>query len=224
MEEANNLTLWEKYQEVPKEYLKEIKAGRLKGMTDINPQWRLKMLTQEYGVCGIGWYYEIVEKWIDDGANGERVANVVINLYIKNGNEWSRPIVGIGGSKFISNESKGAFTSDEAYKMATTDAISVVCKQLGFGSIIYEGRNEDKYATYTYYRTPTEIAAKKREILSGSESPELITEKQRKYLFVLAQGHEEALKTIINSLGYENTSTIRKVDFNTILNRLKEEA
>jgi hypothetical protein len=40
---------------------------------------------------------------------------------------------------------KGAYANDEAYKMATTDAISVACKQLGMGADIYWSADNTKY-------------------------------------------------------------------------------
>ena len=37
-------------------------------MTDINPVWRMKTLTEQYGPCGIGWYYEITDRWTEKKA------------------------------------------------------------------------------------------------------------------------------------------------------------
>lgn len=48
-----NLEIYEKVREVPEKAQKKIEAGRLKGMTDINPMWRIKVLTEQFGVCGI---------------------------------------------------------------------------------------------------------------------------------------------------------------------------
>ena len=42
----NNLDIYEKVRSVPQNAQKEIKAGRLKGMTDINPMWRIQKLTE----------------------------------------------------------------------------------------------------------------------------------------------------------------------------------
>ena len=50
---------------------------------------------------------------------------------------------------FRASESKGIYTSDECYKMATTDAISVACKQLGIGADIYWGADSTKYTSQT---------------------------------------------------------------------------
>lgn len=141
----NNMELYNRYRAVPKEAQKTINAGRLKGMTDINPMWRIQSLTEAFGPCGVGWYAEILNQWIDGGSNGEAVANVRAALYVKVNGEWSRPIVGIGGSMFVASEKSGLHTSDEAYKMAYTDAISVCCKMLGFGADVYWAAGRTKY-------------------------------------------------------------------------------
>lgn len=142
----SNLELYDKIRSVPQAAQKTIGAGRLKGMTDINPQWRIKTLTEQFGVCGFGWYTEIVREWLETGANGEITANVEIKLYIKQNDEWSKGITGIGGSKLVAKENNGLYTSDECFKMAFTDAISVACKQLGMGADIYFAKDRTKYS------------------------------------------------------------------------------
>lgn len=142
---SNNLELYNKVRSVPQEAKKEIKGGRLKGMTDINPMWRIKTLTEQFGICGIGWKTEIVRTWLDTGANGEIIANVEIKLFIKIDNQWSEGIPGIGGSKFTSKESNSLYTDDECYKKAFTDACSVACKMLGIGADVYFEKDKTKY-------------------------------------------------------------------------------
>lgn len=141
-----NLELYEKFRKVPETAKKNISGGRLSGMTDINPMWRIKTLTEEFGVCGFGWYYEIVDQWLETTmAKDEITANVKINLYVKRGEEWSKPIVGIGGSMLVANEKNGLYVNDECYKMALTDAISVACKSLGIGADVYWAKDNTKY-------------------------------------------------------------------------------
>lgn len=41
-----NLEIYEKIKEVPKEARKKITGGRLVGMTDIKPMWRIEKLTE----------------------------------------------------------------------------------------------------------------------------------------------------------------------------------
>ena len=132
-----NMEIYDEVKIVPESAQKTIQGGRLKGMTDINPMWRIEKLTEVFGPCGVGWYYEIVNKWMEPGAGGEIAAFCDINLYIKENGEWSRPIPGTGGSMFVASEKNGPYTSDECYKMALTDAISVACKALGMAANIY---------------------------------------------------------------------------------------
>lgn len=145
MEENKNLELYNRVRDVPKEAIKSIMAGRLKGKSEINPMWRIKKLTEEFGMCGFGWRYEILRMWNEEGANGEIASFVHINLFVRHDGEWSEAIQGIGGSSFVSNEKTGKYTSDECYKMALTDAISVACKSLGFAADIYFSNDSTKY-------------------------------------------------------------------------------
>lgn len=139
------MELYNKFRAVPEEAKKQIGGGRLKGFTDINPMWRIKMLTEQFGPCGIGWYTEVLEKKLEKGANGEIAAFMDINLFVKNGEEWSKGIFGTGGSTFVANEKAGLYTSDECFKMAYTDALSVACKSLGMGADVYFEKDRTKY-------------------------------------------------------------------------------
>ena len=139
-----NLELYDKFRSVPDDAKKPIIAGRLKGKTDINPMWRIKALTEAFGPSGFGWYYTVTKKWLVP--RGDEVAAFVdIELYVKYGEEWSKPILGTGGSMFAAKEKGGIYVSDECYKMATTDAISVACKQLGIGADVYWNSDRSKY-------------------------------------------------------------------------------
>lgn len=138
-----NLRIYEAVRTVPANAIKEIQAGRLKGKSDINPMWRIKALTEQFGPCGFGWKYEITEKRLEAGANNEIAAFVDINLYVKVDGEWSAAIPGTGGSSFVANEKSGLYVSDECFKMALTDAISVACKALGFAADVYWSNNKN---------------------------------------------------------------------------------
>lgn len=143
---SENMKVYEAARSVPKEALKAISGGRLKGMSDINPMWRIKKLTELFGICGIGWKVEIVDRRLEKGSDIEVVCFVDINLYVKVDGEWSSPIPGMGGSSFVTQERSGAYTSDECFKMAYTDAISVACKSLGFAADVYFANDRTKYS------------------------------------------------------------------------------
>lgn len=142
----DNLEIYNKYKAVPDNALKPFDNGRFKG-TDINTMWRIKSLTEAFGMVGIGWYYTIKRLWIEETPNGEQFAFAEIELFVKVDGEWSKPISGSGGNKLARETKDGTLmTSDEAYKMAVTDAFGVACKLLGFGADVYWENDRTKYS------------------------------------------------------------------------------
>lgn len=143
-----NIDIYEKLRTVPDEAKKQITAGRLKGMTDINPMWRIKRLTEVFGPCGIGWWYEITDKrLVQDETTKQTAAFLDINLFYKDpvSGETSKPVPGTGGASFVAQEKNGPYLSDECFKMALTDAISVAAKALGMAADVYFEKDRDKY-------------------------------------------------------------------------------
>lgn len=146
----DNLYIYNQARAVPQEAQKSIQAGRLKGMTDINPMWRIKKLTELFGPCGLGWKYKIVSYRLEEAPTKEIAAFLEITLQVKMDGadgEWSQEIPGIGGSVFLANEKSGPHMNDECFKMALTDAISVACKALGIGADVYFAKDASKYET-----------------------------------------------------------------------------
>lgn len=135
----DNLKLWNSVDKPPKEALKEIKGGRLSGMTDIKPQWRYKAMTEQFGPCGVGWKYDIVKQWTEPGSDEQIICYVNIELFFLHDGVWSEAIPGTGGSMIVTKERAGLHTSDEGYKMALTDALSVAMSRIGVAAEIYMG-------------------------------------------------------------------------------------
>lgn len=150
----DNLKIWNAVKQPPPTAMKTIGAGRLKGKTDINPQWRYQVMTEQFGVCGIGWRYGVLELWSVPVCDDQLLAFAKIELRVKIDNEWSEGIPGIGGSMLIAKETAGLHASDEAYKMAITDALSVAMKMLGIGANVYAGLSgETKYSSPSMEKT-----------------------------------------------------------------------
>jgi hypothetical protein len=137
---------YNKLKEVPEKYLKTIQAGRLKGMSDIKPQWRILRLSEVFGECGFGWKIQNLTFQYEKANENEIVCNCRLEFLYKVNDVWSEPIPASGGSKLITMERSGAYVSDEAEKMAYTDAISVATKMIGLASDIYLGHG-GKYDT-----------------------------------------------------------------------------
>jgi hypothetical protein len=199
----------------PPAALKVIGGGRLRGMTDVNPQWRYKIMTDVFGPCGFGWYPEIVNHWIENIDN-ETCVYVRVNIYIFYAGEWSKPIPGVGGSKTLIQEKNGAYVSDEAYKMAYTDAISVAMKMLGIAAKIYEGLwDGSRYRDAGNQTSPT------KQNTSSDTGPKLATEKQCKMLYAVAKNNDipnENVKEYLQArFGVESSKELYSHDVDKVL-------
>lgn len=163
-----NLDLYNKLKVVPAEAIKPIQNGRLKGKSDINPMWRIKTMTEHFGVCGIGWKYVITKQWTETYGT-ETKAYCNIDLFVKVDGQWSDAIQGTGGSSEVTMERNGSYVSDECYKMALTDALSVAMKALGVGADIYfeKGKSMDYSSKYAM-----------QEDLSKTQQQEVKTQQQ----------------------------------------------
>lgn len=131
----------------PADAIKQITGGKLKGFTDINPQWRYEALTQEFGLCGVGWKFEVVNTFTEPvPPTDELMIFAQVNLYVKDSDQWSDPIPGFGGDFLIIKDKNGMHGNDEGYKMAITDALGSAAKVIGVAADIYRGRVESKYS------------------------------------------------------------------------------
>ena len=140
-----NMRIFNQVNATPAEARKQIKGGRLSGMTDINPMWRIKRLTEVFGPCGVGWTKRRAGLEFVPGANGEIAVFVTIELRVLINGVWSEPIEGNGGAMYVAKETKGLYVDDEAVKKAETDALGSACKLLGFSADIYWERDPSKY-------------------------------------------------------------------------------
>jgi len=225
-ESINNTEIYESVAYPPAGALKTIGAGRLKGMTDINPQWRYLAMTRVFGPIGIGWAYKEVDRW--ERTVGEEIAVFVkIAMRVKYKGEWSEPIEGIGGSRLASAETRGLHFSDEAYKMATTDALSVAMKQLGVAAAIYSGFWDG--SKYTVEISTPEQDAKLAQIdadnkrLQELKKP-LVSEKKKAFLETVAKLKlsPSVLIARLGEIGFESCNDVPESHMRDVYNHLKE--
>lgn len=210
-----NLKIYNELRVVPKEAQKKITGGRLSGMTDIKPMWRIEKLTEVFGMCGFGWKAPIKNKEIIDGANGEKIAIVDIELYVKVNGEWSEPIEGTGGSSFIAKEKSGLYTSDECFKMAYTDAISVACKSLGMGADVYWG--DSKYSTQEKKDSTKKTTTKEVVKESKNKTELMIQESQIKLINELYTTEE--IMPLLNYVGKSKVEELTLIEASSLIKR-----
>ena len=128
----NNLYIYDAGRSVPETAVKKISGGAYgaAGLSDINPQWRIEKLTEIFGACGVGWYFDPENIWINDGT---MYAHVMLYHMTESG-EWSKPVHGYGGTKLTGRD-------DDAVKSTITDAFGNACRYLGIGADVWMPKN-----------------------------------------------------------------------------------
>ena len=192
-----NLKIWDALKTPPKEALKKIGGGRLKGKSDISPQWRLYIMTEQFGPCGVGWKYTIDKLWTEPGTKGVLMCFALVSLYIPAGNDWGAAIPGIGGNQLVELETAGLHNSDEGYKMAVTDALSVAMKEIGVGADVYMGLcNDSKYSKKDYSGSSNSAGKKQPDPQKIRERPidEIWTKLKEDFDVVGSNVYQQALK------------------------------
>lgn len=225
---ADTCEIWNKLRTPPANALKQITGGRLNGKSDINPTWRMQAMTEVFGPVGMGWSYTIDEIRMVDGHDGQVVCFVRVSVKYKLNGEWSEPIPGVGGSMFIEQEKKGPFTSDEAVKMATTDALSVAFKALGVAADVYRGHYDGKHNTASPAEPWPETKPSPRPAPASNE-PAGLMEHHRQ----VKQAIEEAralgltatdVREVLGSCGFERISEIGASQASTVIDELAQAA
>lgn len=146
----NNLNIWNAVKQVPPNFLKPIGFGKLKGKSDINPQWRLMAMTQAFGAVGHGWTYRIIRLWSETAPDGSVMCFAEVAVKTKLDGQWGEEFSGIGGSNTIEKNKNGLVANDDGYKMAVTDALSVAFKAVGVAADIYLGNFDGSKYNYDY--------------------------------------------------------------------------
>ncbi|MBO6101272.1 MAG: hypothetical protein J6P07_08095 [Spirochaetaceae bacterium] len=168
MDNIKAMEIYNSLSRPPKDALKQITGGKLSGKTDINPQWRYKAMTEKFGLVGIGWKYEIQKLWTEQGAGGEVLAFAQVAVFVKDGESWGDPIIGIGGSKLVQIEKGQPVSNDEGFKMAVTDAFSTSLKMIGVAADIYAGRWDGSKYKDSQDSDPVEVI---KNVFGGKEVP-----------------------------------------------------
>ena len=146
----DNLEFWNALKRTDPKATKPFqRPGGFRG-TQIDPAWRLQMMTEVFGPVGKGWGYEqmdwtIAERmvficarvWYLDPASGEKC--------------WTGPQWG-GTERVRRNRDGTERPDDECFKMSMTDAIGKCMLQVGLAADIYLGQFDD-----SKYREESEV-------------------------------------------------------------------
>lgn len=179
------MEIWDKLKTPPDTALKSITGGRLRGFSDINPQWRYEALTELFGPCGKGWKYHIKSWSRFEDPEGQQLIVVDIDFYytyIDKGQKlWSDTIPAYGSALLIAKETDKMHFNDEAHKMAVTDALGTAMKMIGVAADVYMG-----YISGSKYQTNGHGQPDPHPPQTSSFEA---TDKQKNYIKSLANSH-----------------------------------
>ena len=168
-----NMDIYDAVRSVPEGARRDFEKNGFSG-TEINPMYRIEVLTRQFGPAGIGWRTEVLGKWTETAPDGSVNVFMEINLFVKVGSEWSHGIYGVGGHSLTRMK-------DEAYKCAYTDALSVACKALGIGADVYYANSEGKYREHYVKETQRPAApAALAPVAAEVTEPDLFSEAEKK--------------------------------------------
>lgn len=225
---SDNMNVWDKMKTPPADRLKTIAGGALKGMSDINPQWRYEIMTEVFGQCGIGWWYTIDELWERIGANDEVMCFARVTVYTSENGITSQGIPSVGGSRLINYNKNGLQNNDEAYKMAITDALGTALKMLGVAADIYAGKwDGSKYKDEPDYKpTPTnEVQSSQKKIDSPLISAEYFKQNISPIAEILQRNKPDgvtAYNTLLTKYGITRAGELKVAKSEEFVRELKE--
>lgn len=133
---SDNRSIWDKVQYTEISATKPIQ-GKGRPMTDINPTWRMKRMTEMFGPVGLGWGWSIDDRWAED-VGPKRYAYIQLTVWYSLDGGQTKLIAGphIGGTDMGQGK-------DEAYKQSVTDAFGKCISMIGVAADVYEGRWDD---------------------------------------------------------------------------------
>jgi hypothetical protein len=138
----DNKALWHRVCVTDPKCVKPITGKQYNGNSP-KPYWIIERLTDEFGPCGIGWGFNILNERIERFSDTDTLHIAVVRLwYMLEGKRGE--LEQIGQTKASYTTSKGSFLLDEdAPKKSVTDALIKCASYLGFAGDIFSGRWDD---------------------------------------------------------------------------------
>ena len=139
----DNLKLWNSLQKTDPLYVSDKDK---KGLSSINTQYFFLRATEAFGVCGIGWGYEIEEERLDDGVevfNDKKESlgftknhTIKLRLWFKVHGEKGE-VISFGHTPYIYKSKWGMTVDDEAPKKSLSDSIKKALSMIGVAADVY---------------------------------------------------------------------------------------
>ena len=137
----SNMEIWNKLCKSDPKYLKKISFGA-RSFTAIDPQYQIRMMTEQFGPVGQGWGWHNTTRFIDLSNGDTAVIADVTVWHTTPGNAFG-PFSGC--RKFFDSEKKRM--AEDAPKMAITDGLTKALSHIGCNADVFLGEMDgNKYA------------------------------------------------------------------------------
>jgi hypothetical protein len=136
----DNLRLWNRLRRTdPKATKPFTRSGGFRG-TQIDPTWRIQMMTEAFGPIGQGWGYEQL-----DWTVAERMVFICVRVWYRDPDTGERCWTGPqwGGTEMVRRRNGLEAPDDECFKMSMTDALGKCLLQLGLAADVHMGQFDD---------------------------------------------------------------------------------
>lgn len=138
----DNKALWHRVCVTDPKAVKPITGKQYSGNSP-KPYWIVERLTDEFGPCGIGWGFTIINERFERFSDTDSLHVAAVRLwYVMDGKRGE--LEQIGQTKASYMTAAGKFMLDEdAPKKSVTDALVKCASYLGFAGDIFSGRWDD---------------------------------------------------------------------------------
>ncbi len=138
----SNKALWQRAYVTDPRAVKAITGKQYKGNSP-KPYWIVERLTDEFGPCGIGWGFTILNERFERFSDTDTLHIAAVRFwYVLDGQRGELEQIGQTKSSYVT--SSGNFMLDEdAPKKSVTDALVKCASYLGFAGDIFSGRWDD---------------------------------------------------------------------------------
>ena len=139
---ADNKALWQRVCVTDPKAVKPITGKQYAGNSP-KPYWIVERLTDEFGPCGTGWGFTILNERFERFSDTDTLHVAVVRLwYVLDGKRGEFEQIGQTKATYTTNA--GKFMLDEdAPKKSVTDALVKCASYLGFAGDIFSGRWDD---------------------------------------------------------------------------------
>jgi hypothetical protein len=191
--------LWKRVCVTDPKAVKAITGKQYQGNSP-KPYWIVERLTEEFGPCGLGWGFSIVNERMERLTETEILHVAVVRFWYELDGKRGE-LEQIGQTKAVYAKRDGSLLVDEdAPKKSVTDALVKCASYIGFAGDIFAGRWDDsKYVAWArkqYEEEPEKqnLDGIRHSPLKNDDVPALPPEVQE-YIKDLATGVTEAFRS-----------------------------